>query len=62
VYCLDRVPAVVKARPELADVEPCKTGMSVKRDAIAWLVDRLRWERTLEALRSTEDGRTEQAA
>jgi len=33
-----------------------------RRDAIAWLVDRLRWERTLDALRSTEEGRTEQAA
>ena len=33
-----------------------------RRDAIAWLVDRLRWERTLEVLRSTEDGRNEQAA
>ncbi|HXY49030.1 MAG TPA: hypothetical protein VEI01_06230 [Terriglobales bacterium] len=25
VYCLERVPAVVKAKPELADVEPFKT-------------------------------------
>src|SRR5215471_3971417 len=25
VYCFSRVPAVVKARPELADVEPYKT-------------------------------------
>ena len=25
VYCLDRVPALVKAKPELADVEPFKT-------------------------------------
>src|SRR5271155_806727 len=25
VYCLDRVPAVVKAKPELAKVEPFKT-------------------------------------
>jgi len=38
------------------------TTLSSYPDAIAWLVDRLRWERTLEALRSTEDGRTEQAA
>ena len=28
VYCLDRVPALVKAKPELADVEPFKTVLS----------------------------------
>jgi len=28
VYCLDRVPALVKAKPELAKVEPFKTVMS----------------------------------
>ena len=28
VYCLDRVPAIVKAKPELANVEPFKTVMS----------------------------------
>jgi hypothetical protein len=33
-----------------------------RRDALAWLVDRLQWERTLDHLRSTEEGRTEQAA
>jgi phosphoglycolate phosphatase-like HAD superfamily hydrolase len=37
IYCLDRVPAVVRARPELADVEPFKTVLSGKRDAIAKL-------------------------
>ena len=37
VYCLDRVPAVVKARPELAEVEPFKTVMSGNREAIASL-------------------------
>jgi phosphoserine phosphatase len=37
VYCLDRVPVVVKARPELASVEPFKTVMSGNRDAIAHL-------------------------
>ena len=37
VYCLERVPVVVKARPGLADVEPFKTVMSVDRDAIARL-------------------------
>ena len=37
VYCLDRVPAVVKARPELANVEPFKTVLSGDRDALAKL-------------------------
>jgi phosphoserine phosphatase len=36
-YCLDRVPAVVKAEPELANVEPFKTVMSGDREAIARL-------------------------
>jgi hypothetical protein len=37
VYCLDRVPAVVKAKPELANVEPFKTVLSGNRTAIAKL-------------------------
>ena len=37
VYCFDRVPAVVKAKPELANVEPFKTVMSGNREAIAKL-------------------------
>jgi phosphoglycolate phosphatase-like HAD superfamily hydrolase len=37
IYCLDRVPAVVKAKPELAKVEPFKTVMSGDREAIAKL-------------------------
>ncbi len=37
VYCLDRVPALVMAKPELADVEPFKTVMSGNREAIAHL-------------------------
>src|SRR5215831_9493462 len=37
VYCLDRVPAVVKAKPELANVEPFKTVLSGNREAIAKL-------------------------
>ena len=37
VYCLERVPAVVKARPELANVEPFKTVMSGNREAMAKL-------------------------
>jgi phosphoglycolate phosphatase-like HAD superfamily hydrolase len=37
VYCLDRVPAVVKVKPELANVEPFKIVLSGDRDAIAKL-------------------------
>ena len=37
VYCLDRVPAVVRAKPELRDVEPFKTVLSGNREAIAKL-------------------------
>jgi phosphoglycolate phosphatase-like HAD superfamily hydrolase len=37
VYCLDRVPAVVKAKPELAKVEPFKTVLSGNRETIAKL-------------------------
>jgi phosphoserine phosphatase len=37
VYCLERVPAVVKAKPELASQEPFKTVMSGDREAIAKL-------------------------
>jgi phosphoglycolate phosphatase-like HAD superfamily hydrolase len=35
VYCLERVPAVVKAKPELAKVEPFKTVLSGNREAMA---------------------------
>ena len=35
MYCLDRVPAVVKAKPELANVEPFKTVMSGNREAMS---------------------------
>jgi phosphoglycolate phosphatase-like HAD superfamily hydrolase len=35
IYCLERVPAVVKARPELAKVEPFKTVLSGNREAMA---------------------------
>jgi phosphoglycolate phosphatase-like HAD superfamily hydrolase len=35
VYCLDRVPLVIKAKPELAEVEPFKTVMSGNREAMA---------------------------
>src|SRR5271157_4080197 len=37
VYCFDRVPAVVKAKPELAKVEPFKTVLSGDREAMAKL-------------------------
>jgi len=37
VYCLERAPVVVKAKPELAKVEPFKTVMSGNREAIAKL-------------------------
>jgi phosphoglycolate phosphatase-like HAD superfamily hydrolase len=37
MYCLERVPAVVKAKPELAKVEPFKTVMSGNREAMAKL-------------------------
>ena len=34
VYCLDRVPAVVKAKPDLAKIEPFKTVLSGNREAM----------------------------
>jgi len=37
VYCLDRVPAVVKAKPELANMEPFRTVLSGDREAISKL-------------------------
>jgi phosphoglycolate phosphatase-like HAD superfamily hydrolase len=37
LYCLDRVPAVVKAKPELAKAEPFKTVLSGDREAIGKL-------------------------
>jgi hypothetical protein len=37
MYALDRVPAVVKAKPHLAKVEPFKTVLSGDREAIAKL-------------------------
>ena len=37
MYSLERVPALVKAKPELANVEPFKTAMSGNREAIAKL-------------------------
>jgi phosphoserine phosphatase len=37
VYCLERVPAVVKKKPELAKAEPFKTVLSGNREAMAKL-------------------------
>src|SRR6202142_2504030 len=37
VYCLDRVPALVKAKPDLAKVEPFRTVLTGDREAIARL-------------------------
>src|SRR5271168_3867286 len=37
IYCLDRVPILVKAKPELANVEPFKTVMAGNLEAIAQL-------------------------
>ena len=37
VYCLDRVPVVAKAKPELANAEPFKTVLSGNREAMAKL-------------------------
>jgi len=37
VYCFERVPVVVKAKPELANVEPFKTVLSGNHEAIAKL-------------------------
>jgi phosphoglycolate phosphatase-like HAD superfamily hydrolase len=39
IYCLERVPAVVKAKPELANVEPFKTVLSGNRAAMAKLTE-----------------------
>ncbi len=37
VYCLERIPAVIKAKPELAQVEPFKTVLTGNREAMAKL-------------------------
>jgi hypothetical protein len=37
VYCFDRLPALVKAKPELAKVEPFRTALTGNREAIAKL-------------------------
>src|SRR5258705_8794461 len=35
IYCLERVPALAKAKPELKDIEPFKTVLSGNREAMA---------------------------
>ena len=35
IYCLDSVPALVKARPELTDVEPFKTVLNLRVRVVA---------------------------
>lgn len=52
VYCMERVPALVKAKPELADVEPFKTVLSGDREAIA----KLSMDALLEILAATLTG------
>jgi hypothetical protein len=48
MYCLERVPAAVKAKPQLANVEPFKTVLSGDREAMAKLTDRDLFEIALE--------------
>jgi phosphoglycolate phosphatase-like HAD superfamily hydrolase len=52
IYCLERVPAVVKAKPGLANAEPFKTVLSGDRDAIA----KLPTEELLKVLAATLTG------
>ena len=57
IYCLDRVPAVVKEKPALADVEPFKTVLSGNREAIGKIVvGRLREDRGCHAHRHERRG------
>jgi hypothetical protein len=54
VYCLERVPAVVKAKPELANVEPFKTVLSGDREAVA----KLSMKDLFEIVLATQSGMT----
>ena len=54
VYCLERVPALVKAKPELKNVEPFKTVLSGNREAIA----KLSTKELLKILAATLSGMT----
>jgi phosphoglycolate phosphatase-like HAD superfamily hydrolase len=53
-YCLDRVPDVIKAKPELARIEPFKTVLSGDRTAIA----RLKMPDLIKILAATLTGMT----
>ena len=52
VYCLERVPALVKEKPELAKIEPFKTVLSGNQEAIA----RLSTNELVEILAATMTG------
>src|SRR5215472_9300866 len=52
IYCLDRVPAVVREKPELGKVEPFKTVLSGDREAMA----RLSMSDLLKILAATSTG------
>ena len=54
VYCLDRVPALVKEKPELKDREPFKAVLSGDREAIA----RLSMREMFEIVLMTQSGMT----
>ena len=54
VYCLDRVPALVKEKPELKDKEPFKAVLSGDREAIA----RLSMRELFEIVLATQSGMT----
>jgi phosphoglycolate phosphatase-like HAD superfamily hydrolase len=54
LYCLARVPAVVKEKPELKDVEPYKTVLSGDREAIS----KLGWDDLNKILAATLSGMT----
>ncbi|MBV8454581.1 MAG: haloacid dehalogenase-like hydrolase, partial [Deltaproteobacteria bacterium] len=54
VYCLQHVPALVKAKPELAKVEPFKTVLSGNRDALA----KLSMREMFEIMLATQSGMT----
>jgi hypothetical protein len=57
IYCLERVPVLIKTRPELAEVEPFKTVMSGDREAIARLPLRGKPIQPTFATRSATSGR-----
>ena len=60
MYCLDRVPALVAKKPELANVEPFKTVLSGDHEAIAKL-PMPDLEKILAATLTRDDGRSSSA-